>query len=150
MIELIEGVGIERTVFLVEVDGQLLAEVHGVELDVSRRLGERIGAELVGPRQPPREDRAAGPLLLGFFPGRLSDFSRRSVGIRERRGCDECECCRGDQESLSQWPRPPLSVSVPTPCPSLPWDPPRSWGTRRAQLSDRSGYFKTGSSKFLY
>ena len=48
VVQLVERVGVVGAVLVVEVDRERLAEVDGVELDLARRLVERLVAQLVG------------------------------------------------------------------------------------------------------
>ena len=90
VVELVERVVVEGAVLVVEVDRERFAEVDRVELDLARRLVERLVAKLVGGREAAGEGRPCGallrflPLAAGAAAVRLGDASCSSAQARSR------------------------------------------------------------------
>ena len=83
VVELVERVGVVAAVLVVEVDRERLTEVDRVELDLARRLVERLVAQLVGGSEAAGEGGLAAALLrlLALDGGRC----RRRLGRRPAR-----------------------------------------------------------------
>jgi len=95
MVQLIDGILAETPIGLIKTDREGLAEVDGVELDLSRGLVEGRVAELVSSRQPPRKHRV-GATLPALLAGlrrrrrrRISVFRLISEGTCGKQGAGE-------------------------------------------------------------